>query len=200
MMLFSAYILCMTVASLAASGRLRSYEALVCRTPRSDLEGLWGAWYWSKCIEWIDTAILIASGRKVSWLHYNHHLTTAAMVALQSVGRRVRTPLSDVGMVLNSAVHVVMYAYYLDPSRFSRAARRCLTTAQTVQHATMAGLAVHVVWFLRPLPRRCDVPWLPYAVAAALYGLYLVQFTLFLVRDDAATGSRDPNARGWKLV
>ena len=103
-------------------------------------------------------------------------------------------PLSDVGMVLNSAVHVVMYAYYLDPSRFGRDGA---STAQTVQHATMAGVpstscgsSVH---FLDAATcRGAD------AGRRALRALP-VQFTLFLV-ETTRDGVALFNARGWKLV
>lgn len=185
MTLFSAYVVIVTTVHLRETHRLDSWYALRCHTPpTTSLARVWTAWYWSKMWEWFDTALLLARRKPITSLHYNHHLTTASMVAIQTTGRHVRTPLADVGMLLNAGVHVAMYYYYLRPRSVSPSAKRALTIAQTSQHAVMCMLIART---LTDDPSTCDRPALPYIAAIGLYALYFVQFRAHLRNARAPT-------------
>lgn len=176
---FSASVFVVTAAGMAR--RVRGLHDVVCQTPTTS-SGLWVAWYWSKLWEWGDTALLVASGRPVSSLHYNHHMSTATLVALQTWGgRRVPTPLADLGMGLNAFVHTLMYLYYWRP-RWLAPVRNAITVVQIAQHGTMITGAGYA---LLQADGDCDVGVVPYAAALGLYSMYLVQFCRFYARRKA---------------
>lgn len=41
----------------------------------------------SKAWEWFDTALLVAKGKQVSWLHYTHHASTAVLTSMNMVSK-----------------------------------------------------------------------------------------------------------------
>ena len=144
-------------------------------------------WYASKFYEWADSALLIAQGKPLSSLHYNHHATTATVVAAHFVGRGVRTAIFDVPLLLNAFVHALMYAYYYDPQRM-RPIKRLLTRLQILQHV----LVLLAVVYTSTTSRVCDVSLFANGIALGCYGMYLVQFVAFYVR--AYLGGRKAHA------
>jgi len=111
----SAHNVLMAVYSAAAlagsiwelSARPLTPYGLLCQ-PVTPAPLLVKTWYASKFVEWVDTALLLAAGKSLSALHYNHHLTTATVVASHFVGRDVRTSIFDVPLFLNALVHTLM--------------------------------------------------------------------------------------------
>jgi hypothetical protein len=175
MTLFSLWIVVRMGHTLWREERLHPVS-MMCRTPVVPDWTLWNLWYASKLWEWVDTLLLIRARKPVSALHSNHHMSTAALVAIQTWGRDVYTPMSDVGTLLNAGVHAIMYAYYVAP-RALRPLRRWITGIQIAQHAIMVvGMTLLIFtrhWF------DCDVPVAIYSVSLGAYALYLMQFVHF---------------------
>ena len=71
--------------------RPRSIHGALCAAP-PPAPRLVAWWYYSKFYEWVDTALLLARGKTLSSLHYNHHMTAATVVASHIVGRAQREP------------------------------------------------------------------------------------------------------------
>ena len=88
-----------------------SVHGWLCATP-TPAPRLIFFWYASKFYEWIDTALLLARGKALSSLHFNHHMTAATVVASHMVGRGShaadRTSIYDVPLLLNAFVHTLM--------------------------------------------------------------------------------------------
>lgn len=176
MTLFSLWVAARLGRRLGLDGRFVSANDLLCRASEHDAL-LWDAWYYSKMWEWVDTLLLLHAGKRVSSLHYNHHMSTAPLVAIQTFHRNTCTPLADVGTLLNATVHVLMYAYYLYP-RALRALKRTITALQTLQHATMLAAFAYAYCH-----EACDAPAVPYLASTAAYGMYFTQFVLFYARS-----------------
>lgn len=173
--LFSLWVVARVGRNLTIDRRT-TWGALLCQTPVFD-GVLWRLWYVSKLWEWFDTLLLIAADRPLHPLHVNHHASTAALVALQTYKRASYTPLADVGTLLNAAIHVAMYVYYIWP-RFLRPFKRLITCAQIAQHAFMV-VAIAIVLVTRTDSEQCDVPSMHYGVTLAIYLMYFVQFVVF---------------------
>lgn len=84
----------------------------------------------SKYWEWVDTALLIWSGKsiqQIGFLHYYHHMTTVWVFSLSS-----NFPGGDkVGILLNGFVHTLMYYHYA--FRLPKFFRPIITAAQIIQ-------------------------------------------------------------------
>lgn len=170
----SLYSAAVTVALLRHWAMVRGPSMCAPTAPLPD----WvvGTWYWSKIWEWVDTAILIQRGRRVSALHYWHHMLTPSLVALQTASSTgAHTPLYEWGVATNAFVHVWMYAYFAHPSAWSRAGRTCITLAQIAQHAVMLiGVATSVIRYA--VGGACVVDPTLNLAPLALYLFFLVEF------------------------
>jgi hypothetical protein len=176
---FAIFSAAMGVAAVAHLGSrpLTAYGQLC--TPASPAPIMVWAWYLSKFYEWFDSSLLLAQGKELSSLHYNHHASTATVVAAHFVGRPVRTAIFDVPLFLNAAVHAVMYAYYYDPQRL-RPIKRWLTRGQIAQHIIVLFAIVYTTaTVLAGTP--CDVSLAANGLSLCLYTMYLVQFLVFYV-------------------
>jgi len=138
-------------------------------------------WYASKFYEWVDSALLLAQGKQLSSLHYNHHASTATVVAAHLVGRSVRTAIFDWPLLLNALVHALMYAYYYDPERM-RPIKRLLTRLQILQHVLVLLAIVYTTTRLVH-GSTCDVSVFANGISLGCYGMYLMQFMTFYVRS-----------------
>ena len=130
-----------------------------------------------------------------SSLHYNHHMTTATVVASHLVGRDRRTSIFDFATVVNAIVHTLMYAYYWSPSRL-RVLKRLLTRLQITQHAAVLASILYTSAVLA-YGDECDVAPFANALSLAMYFMYLVQFVAFYVRtyDSEKRKSDDAKAK-----
>ncbi|CAN0092065.1 unnamed protein product [Ectocarpus sp. 6 AP-2014] len=181
--LTSAAMLAGIIRSCVTSGKTSSVHAMLCgpfdeEDPVFDMTAK--TFFWSKAWEWVDTAILVAKGKPVSWLQYTHHASTAILTALNMVP--TRNAMWSVVCALNSFVHAWMYAYYAFP-RFSllRRTKVWLTWAQMVQHMIVLASATYVVYQSRT-GTECHNNTTPILAGLGLYLMYLVFFALFYRR------------------
>jgi hypothetical protein len=101
------------------------------------------------------------------------------VVAAHFVGRPNRTAIFDVPLLLNAAVHALMYAYYYDPQRL-RPIRRWLTRTQIAQHLiVLLSILYTSATVMTGTP--CDVSLAANGLSLGLYTMYLVQFIVFYV-------------------
>ncbi|PFH54475.1 hypothetical protein AMATHDRAFT_52076 [Amanita thiersii Skay4041] len=98
-------------------------------TPR--LEFYYMINYYFKYLELIDTVFLALKKKPLQFLHVFHHSATALLCYSQLNGR---TSISWLVIVLNLAVHVIMYYYYYATAGGARFWwKKYLTTMQIVQ-------------------------------------------------------------------
>jgi fatty acid elongase 3 len=98
-------------------------------TPR--LEFYYMVNYYIKYVELIDTVFLALKKKPLAFLHVFHHSATALLCYTQLNGR---TTVSWVPIILNLAVHVLMYYYYYATAGGRRIWwKKYLTTMQIVQ-------------------------------------------------------------------
>ncbi|KAF2715626.1 hypothetical protein K504DRAFT_367785 [Pleomassaria siparia CBS 279.74] len=125
-------------------------------------EGLafWGwFFYLSKFYEVLDTAIIIAKGKRSSTLQTYHH--AGAMLCMWA-GMRYMSPPIWMFVLVNSGVHAMMYTYYTVSAlgvRVPQVVKRTLTTLQITQFLVGASFAlVHLfVSYTVPVPVRYEV-------------------------------------------
>ncbi|KFY08587.1 hypothetical protein V491_08420, partial [Pseudogymnoascus sp. VKM F-3775] len=89
--------------------------------------------YLSKFYEVVDTAIILAKGKRSSTLQTYHH--AGAMLCMWA-GMRFMTPAIWMFCFFNSGVHALMYTYYTITSfsiRVPKAIKQTLTTLQICQ-------------------------------------------------------------------
>ncbi|KAF2828179.1 hypothetical protein CC86DRAFT_369302 [Ophiobolus disseminans] len=111
-------------------------------------EGLafWGWWFYlSKFYEVLDTAIILAKGKRSTTLQKYHH--AGAMLSMWA-GMRFMAPPIWMFVLVNSGIHAMMYTYYTVSAlgyRVPNAVKRTLTTLQITQFLVgSAYAAVHL--------------------------------------------------------
>ncbi|KAI8932861.1 hypothetical protein NX059_010342 [Plenodomus lindquistii] len=111
-------------------------------------EGLafWGWWFYlSKFYEVLDTAIILAKGKRSTTLQKYHH--AGAMLSMWA-GMRFMSPPIWMFALVNSGIHAMMYTYYTVSAlgyRVPNAVKRTLTTLQITQFLVgSAFAAVHL--------------------------------------------------------
>ncbi|KAF3904683.1 hypothetical protein ABW21_db0208512 [Orbilia brochopaga] len=107
--------------------------------------------YLSKFYEVIDTAIILAKGRKSSTLQTYHH--AGAMLCMWA-GIRFMSPPIFIFVLFNSAIHTLMYTYYTLAAlkiRVPMVVKRLLTTLQITQFL-VGGSAAAVQIFISYVP------------------------------------------------
>lgn len=170
---FSLVMMNLFISELA--GQTTSPHGWLCEA-RSHAPLMVVAWYISKFYEWGDTILLVAAGKPVSSLHYNHHVSTASLVSVNFVSRKVRSSGFDFPAALNAGVHSIMYIYYYNPRAFC-SFKRLITCAQILQHA--AVLCAILYGLHQYLNYSCDISILGTIAAAFFYSVYLFQFVVF---------------------
>eukprot|EP00899_Mesostigma_viride_P013208 jgi/Mesvir1/21889/Mv01958-RA.1 len=102
-----------TLYHVLTIGASTGYRFVVCLPPGTKMRG--GLYFWaysyyiSKYYEWIDTLILILKGKPLTLLHVWHH---AAVVPMSYYWLEHAQSLHTVGLLFNTGIHVIMYAYY----------------------------------------------------------------------------------------
>ncbi|KAH0610413.1 uncharacterized protein H6S33_011940 [Morchella sextelata] len=130
--------------------------------PEDLLQGPVGMWeeglafygwlfYLSKFYEVIDTAIIIAKGKKSSLLQTYHH--AGAMICMWA-GIRFMSPPIWLFCVFNSLIHTLMYTYYTLSTlhiHVPNALKRSLTSLQITQFIVGgSGAAIHLFIYFTP--------------------------------------------------
>ncbi|CAJ0899537.1 4535_t:CDS:2 [Entrophospora sp. SA101] len=143
--------------------------------------------YFSKIFEFMDTFIMILkkNDRQITFLHVYHHFSIFMIwwlvVFIAPNGE------AYFSAALNSAVHVVMYAYYLSttlsfPIRFIK---RYITLFQMTQFTLMMTQATYDIVYFKVLRRDIvnDYPFLPTAILWVYMWTMLGLFANFFRAD-----------------
>ncbi|KAL4873793.1 hypothetical protein BDV12DRAFT_159624 [Aspergillus spectabilis] len=114
--------------------------------------------YLSKFYEVLDTAIILAKGKKSSTLQTYHH--AGAMMCMWAGIRYVAPPIWIFTLV-NSAIHALMYTYYTLTAlriRVPNIVKRSLTTMQITQFVIGSTMAASYLFINYTLPPVRYVP------------------------------------------
>ncbi|KAL2798850.1 GNS1/SUR4 family-domain-containing protein [Aspergillus keveii] len=141
----------------------------------SDVGRLWNqglaflGWifYLSKFYEVLDTAIILAKGKKSSTLQTYHH--AGAMMCMWAGIRYVAPPIWIFTLV-NSGIHALMYTYYTLTAlrvRVPTIIKRSLTSMQITQFIIGSSMAAAYLFINYTLPPVRSIPTTPAAAAAA---------------------------------
>ncbi|KAH8433521.1 elongation of very long chain fatty acids protein [Aspergillus melleus] len=148
------------------------------RTWNGGLAYLGWIFYLSKFYEVLDTAIILAKGKKSSTLQTYHH--AGAMMCMWAGIRYIAPPIWIFTLV-NSAIHAMMYTYYTLTAlriRVPQLIKRSLTSMQIMQFllgTTMAASYLFVHYTLPPFQSESAVPDVrSTAAATAAAGVGLV--------------------------
>ncbi|CAN1812993.1 Putative elongation of fatty acids protein DDB_G0272012 [Linum perenne] len=104
--------------------------------------------YLSKIYEYVDTLLIILStsmSRRLTFLHVYHHATVVVMCYISLHTAQSMYPAV---LVTNSAVHVVMYLYYLMCSLGKRPKwKKLVTDCQIVQFYSSFGIMAWIFYY-----------------------------------------------------
>ena len=133
-----------------------------------------------RIVELLDTVLIVHSSRPLTFLHVWHHAATLALAHLQIVDA---TPLQWLTLLLNAAVHAVMYAFYAlsavgAPPRWKRA----VTVAQIAQFCAILGVYGGVAAARALGALECYATARAAAAAFFVLASYLVLFLRFYAR------------------
>lgn len=162
-----------TIPSIKNQDGLAGTVHSLCKIHEDTGSGLWESglsfygwlFYLSKFYEVVDTAIILAKGRKSSTLQTYHH--AGAMMCMWA-GIRYMSPPIFLFVVFNSGIHTLMYTYYTLTTlhiRVPNVIKRSLTTLQISQFIIGGSFAaIHL--FIAYLPPLSSLP-APVAAAQA---------------------------------
>lgn len=203
MQLASAVILYNVSRYALASVRAHGFEASVCdvQVYRRNIELRWwlAANMLMKGVEWVDTHMIAARRKRVTFLHAYHHAATFVLASVQFFDM---IPMQWAIAVPNLAVHVVMYHFYAgciveEPGaesgaesgptwrrtlfpRYSLRAKRVLTAMQIVQFCVhLALMSYGALTLARVGPGRCHATPRAIATGFGIITSYLVLFVRF---------------------
>jgi fatty acid elongase 3 len=157
---------------------------LVCSPQVLDDERLWILFYVNyslKFYELLDTILLVLKGKPLTFLHVFHHAATLVLCWIEIVGAAT---VQWLPILLNCAVHVLMYSYYAATTlHISVPWKQSLTSLQIIQFvldivACYFCLYAKVAWQYANLPQvgvDCNGSY-----PAALFGCALLTFYLIL--------------------
>ncbi|PQE16075.1 gns1 sur4 family protein [Rutstroemia sp. NJR-2017a WRK4] len=140
----------------------------------TDLGRLWNeglafyGWifYLSKFYEVLDTAIILAKGKRSSTLQTYHH--AGAMMCMWS-GMRYMSPPIWMFVFVNSGIHALMYTYYTLTAfnvPIPQALKRSLTTMQIIQF--LVGASYAIIHSFVSYTVAIQVPSIPETVSSAV--------------------------------
>lgn len=182
--MYSGVAFCVFAYEMVVQDKFASWDTLVCQPMVRNDPLRFGlvhfsmlAFFLSKFWEWLDTAFLICGNKKVSWLQYTHHMTTAPLV-LANWHPKVSS-LMPVTLLTNSFVHTPMYWYFAFPRGVLYPVRRWITRIQIVQHV----LCLTAIGYAEYFRATCDVPLFGNRLGLAMYLMYLGFFVAFYVTD-----------------
>ena len=152
--------------------------------PRGELyRGSQFFWAWiyalTKYIELLDTVFVVLRKRKITFLHYYHHIT----VLLYTWFTLVSLPGGSgfIFSVMNSGVHSLMYFYYyLSHAGYRPSWGQIITVIQLLQ--MVAGVIISALWwyfYVTTDDCNCAHPYFYIIISFALYGSYFILFLQF---------------------
>lgn len=135
------------------------------------------SFYLSKYWEWIDTYFIVHSSKKLTNLHYYHHMTTPMLSYVNTFYKGV-SPSFIYACFLNTFVHTFMYWYYAFPDSKLRKYKKTITSIQICQHIYSFSSSIYIY-------RNCYDK--AYALAILLnlicYFYYLTMFVKFYLKN-----------------
>lgn len=193
--LYSAWVLGRVVWTDPDRWTSFSYDTIVCKPSEPD-DVLELSWYLSKFWEWLDTAMLVAAAKPISALHFNHHLSTAAVVLANGsvLGRGIRTSVFDHAAFLNALAHTLMYAYYAWPQTL-RPLRKVITQVQLLQHGIVMCTLGYTSYYAKQAGGHCDISTVAHMICWVCYSMYLIQFSAFYL----TTYTKKPGVKSSKM-
>lgn len=160
-------LLPVVVKKIATKGYLES----VCLFDKKDsyLVQPFGWWLFifclSKIVELGDTAFLILRGKKVSFIHWYHHLATMGIVYTNSL--KLNSSAEWITL-MNTFIHSWMYAYYAISVYYPMKGNRILSLLQILQ--MIHGVVISVLYNLYSDIEYVDyVPTIIYCIYAHLF-------------------------------
>ncbi|KAL4703048.1 hypothetical protein ACJJTC_006658 [Scirpophaga incertulas] len=121
-----------------------------------------------KILELLETMffILRRKGRQASFLHVYHHIST--LIIVWAGARYVGGGITSFSVMINNAVHVIMYTYYLLSAegsprikKFLRKYKKWLTIMQMVQFTLMIIYSSQVFLPSCPAPLGVSIMYFP---------------------------------------
>ena len=161
-------------------GLFASHDALHCRPAISgEMVAIVYCFYVSKYWEYVDTILLIVTKKRVTWLQYLHHLSTASIVA--TVWYAQAPSYFFIPLIDNLVVHSIMYLYFALPRTLGWA-RRLITATQIFQFVHVLGyILYHATLYITGNPCGDSPEIIGYNIA--WYLVYLVLFMNFYVEQ-----------------
>ena len=150
-----------------------SLHPFVCKTyeETNTLYIIMYSFYLSKFWEWLDTYFIVHSSKKITNLHYFHHMSTPALSYVNTFYKGV-TPSYIYACFLNTFVHTFMYWYYAFPDSRVRKYKKTITRIQIFQHIYMLFSAVYI--YINCMDKKF------YLVLYMTLGCYFYYFTMFV--------------------
>jgi len=143
---------------------------------------MWAAWsfYYSKYVEYLDTAWLVLKGKPVSFLQTFHHLGAPWDVYL---GIMLQNEGLWIFMGFNAFIHTVMYTYFgITAAGFAYPAKFLITAMQICQF--VIGFAVVYPYWNIPCFRASKGMMFSWVFNYAYVGTVLALFLHFFYNDN----------------
>jgi len=181
MSIFSGVMTILVLLQSWRDGRFSSHDSFHCHPPRSEFYAhLFYLFYLSKLLEIVDTFLLIASKKRVIWLHRLHHTSTPSVVVIVfhgSVGHDL------LPFVENLIVHFFMYLYFYNPKKFY-SFKILMTLSQIFQFIHVLGYCgLHILWYFQNGFLVCNDSLEALFYDTFWYVVYLVLFMNFFVQQ-----------------
>lgn len=153
--------------------------------PRRGPIFFWGhVFYLSKILEFIDTLLILLSesrSRRLTFLHVYHH---AAVVVICYVWLAAPQSMFPEGVILNSSVHVLMYAYYFLSAMGRRPTwKKMVTNCQIMQFRVLPYVVSIWMFYLHFTGSRGCAGVLTWIISAAFSTSLLILFRNFHVKN-----------------
>lgn len=132
--LLSFIMLSLITYSTYNSNKFISLNSLICKKYDNNFINIFSTelFLYSKYLEWLDTLFLHLSNKKISYLQYYHHMSTAFLVYFNLID--YISPHIFIFQFLNCLVHIPMYWYFAYPNGFLYKYRKNITRIQILQH------------------------------------------------------------------
>lgn len=156
--------------------KLNSIDNLLCKSYNNNYYANIGSsiFLYSKYIEWIDTLFIHLSNKKISDLHYTHHMSTAFLLYYNINNEVGSFALIPIG--LNCYVHIFMYYYFAFPYGFMGKFRKLITQIQLVQHFIVLSSSIYIINL-----NNCKQNKYGIELCIILYSMYIIYFSRFYI-------------------
>ena len=160
------------------TNKFSSVNNLLCLTYNNNYFALTSAKFflYSKYLEWGDTSFLHLSDKKISNLHYTHHMTTALLMYLNQAD--YLSPSMFIFMGLNCFIHIFMYWYFAFPKGILKKIRKQITQIQIIQHIICISTIIYTMNL-----DNCKHNNYGNESALLLYLMYLFYFIIFYIQS-----------------